>query len=156
MRTPTSAYSRILRRLHSALKAVWEPSPPEPLDDHRTLGQLRYSAGFTRRRLGPRSDPVVRRMRQLTGELSRLRREVDLLCAPVHGDYKLGNAVEPSVAQAADIAALLVTPLLIDRHAARLPSSPASASPLNEQLSEPGQTARQHTLTSAEGARNAR
>ena len=44
-----------LGRLHAALKAVWEPSPPEPLDDHRTLGQLRYSVGFTRRRLGPRS-----------------------------------------------------------------------------------------------------
>jgi Ser/Thr protein kinase RdoA (MazF antagonist) len=83
-----------LGRLHAALQAVWEPSPPEPLDDHRTLGQLRYSAGFTRRRLGPRSEPVVRRMRQLTGELSRLRKEVELPCAPIHGDYKLGNAVE--------------------------------------------------------------
>ena len=60
-----------LGRLHSALKAVWEPSPPEPLDDHRTFGQLRYSVGFTRRRLGPRSEPVVYRMRQLTGELSK-------------------------------------------------------------------------------------
>jgi hypothetical protein len=52
-----------LGRLHTALKAVWEPSPPEPLDDHRTFGQLRYSVGFTRRRLGPRSEPVVHRMR---------------------------------------------------------------------------------------------
>ena len=60
-RTPASACSR-LGRVHTALKAVWEPSPPEPLDDHRTFGQLRYSAGFTRRRLGPRSEPVVRRM----------------------------------------------------------------------------------------------
>jgi Ser/Thr protein kinase RdoA (MazF antagonist) len=85
-----------LGRLHTALKAVWEPSPPEPLDDHRTLGQLRYSVGFTRRRLGPRSEPVVRRMRQLTGELSQLRKEVELPCAPIHGDYKLGNAVELS------------------------------------------------------------
>jgi Ser/Thr protein kinase RdoA (MazF antagonist) len=83
-----------LGRVHTALKAAWEPSPPEPLDNHRTLGQLRYSAGFTRRRLGPRSEPVVRRMRQLNGELSRLRKEVELPCAPIHGDYKLGNAGE--------------------------------------------------------------
>jgi Ser/Thr protein kinase RdoA (MazF antagonist) len=83
-----------LGRVHTALRAVWEPSPPEPFDDHRTFGQLRYSAGFTRRRLGPHSEPVVRRMRQLTGELSRLRKEVDLPCTPIHGDYKLGNVVE--------------------------------------------------------------
>ena len=83
-----------LGRVHTALKAVWEPGPPEPLDDHRTFGQLRYSAGFTRRRLGPRSEPVVRRMRQLTGELSKLGKEVELPCAPIHGDYKLGNAGE--------------------------------------------------------------
>jgi hypothetical protein len=81
-----------LGRFHAALKAVWEPSPPEPLDDHRTLGQLRYSVGFTRRRLGPGSEPVVHRMRQLTGELSKLRKEVELPCAPIHGDYKLSNA----------------------------------------------------------------
>jgi hypothetical protein len=67
-----------LGRLHAALKAVWEPSPPEPLDDHRTFGHLRYSVGFTRCRLGPRSEPVVRRMRQLTGELSKLRKGVEL------------------------------------------------------------------------------
>ena len=85
-----------LGRLHTALTAVWEPGPPEPLDDHRTLGQLRYSVGFTRRRLGPRSEPVVRRMRQLTGELSNLRMEVELPCIPIHGDYKLGNAGELS------------------------------------------------------------
>jgi Ser/Thr protein kinase RdoA (MazF antagonist) len=83
-----------LGRVHTALKAVWEPSPPEPLDDHRTFGQLRYSAGFTRRRLGPDSEPAVRRMRQLTGELSKLRKEVELPYAPIHGDYKLGNAGE--------------------------------------------------------------
>jgi len=83
-----------LGRLHTALKLVWEPSPPEPLDDHRTLGQLRYSVGFTRRRLGPPSEPVVRRMRQLTGELSKLRTGLELPCAPIHGDYKLGNAAE--------------------------------------------------------------
>lgn len=85
-----------LGHLHAALGAVWEPSPPEPLDDHRTFGQLRYSVGFTRRRLGPDSDPVVRRMRLLTGEPSRRRREVELPFAPIHGDYKLGNAGEVS------------------------------------------------------------
>jgi len=83
-----------LGRLHAALKAVWEPGPPEPLDDHRTFGQLRYSAGFTRRRLGPRSEPAVHRMRQLTGELAQLRKQVELPCTPIHGDYKLGNAAE--------------------------------------------------------------
>jgi Ser/Thr protein kinase RdoA (MazF antagonist) len=85
-----------LGRVHTALIAVWEPSPPEPLDDHRTFGQLRYSVGFTRRRLGTRSEPVVDRMRQLTGELSRLRKEVELPLAPIHGDFKLGNAGELS------------------------------------------------------------
>src|SRR4051812_25859625 len=98
-RADEDSYVRLfeeLGRLHTALEAVREPSPPEPLDDHRTFGQLRYSVGFTRRRLGPRSEPVVRRMRQLTGELSNLRKEVDLPCAPIHGDYKLGNAGELS------------------------------------------------------------
>jgi Ser/Thr protein kinase RdoA (MazF antagonist) len=98
-RADEDSYARLfeeLGRLHTALKAVWEPGPPECLDDHRTLGQLRYSVGFTRRRLGPRSEPVVRRMRQLTGELSKLRKEVELPCTPIHGDYKLGNAVELS------------------------------------------------------------
>ena len=85
-----------LGRVHTALKAVWEPSPPEPLDDHRTFGQLRYSVGFTRRRLGPGSEPVIRRMRQLTGELSKLRNAVELPCTPIHGDYKLGNTGELS------------------------------------------------------------
>ncbi len=83
-----------LGRFHTALNAVWEPSPPEPLDNHRTFGQLRHSIGFTRRRLGPRSEPLVDRMRQLTGELSKLRKEVELPCAPIHGDYKLGNTGE--------------------------------------------------------------
>lgn len=82
--------------LHTAFKAVWEPGPPEPLDDHRTFGQLRYSVGFTRRRLGPRSEPVVGRMRQLTGELSKLRKGLELPCTPIHGDYKLGNTGELS------------------------------------------------------------
>ncbi len=35
-------------------------------------------------------------MRQLTGELSKLRKEVELPCIPIHGDYKLGNAGELS------------------------------------------------------------
>jgi Ser/Thr protein kinase RdoA (MazF antagonist) len=35
-------------------------------------------------------------MRQLTGELSELRKEVELPCTPIHGDYKLGNAGELS------------------------------------------------------------
>ena len=85
-----------LGRFHAALRAVWEPGPPEPLDDHRTFGQLRYAIGFTRRRLGPGSEPVVRRMRRLTGEISELRKEVELPCAPIHGDYKLGNLGELS------------------------------------------------------------
>ena len=94
-RADEDAYVRLfeeLGRVHTALKAVWEPSPPEPLDDHRTLGQVRYSVGFTRRKLGPRSEPVVHRMRQLTGELSRLRKGLELPCTPIHGDYKPGNA----------------------------------------------------------------
>src|SRR3954466_3253403 len=67
-----------LGRVHTALRAVWEPGPPEPLDDHRTFGQLRPSVGFPRRRLGPESEPVVQRMRELSGELSKLRKEVEL------------------------------------------------------------------------------
>jgi Ser/Thr protein kinase RdoA (MazF antagonist) len=96
-RADEGPYDRLfeeLGRLHTALEAVWEPSPPEPLDDHRTFGQLGHSVGFTRRRLGSRSEPVVHRMRQLTRELSKLRKEVELPCAPIHGDYKLGNAGE--------------------------------------------------------------
>jgi Ser/Thr protein kinase RdoA (MazF antagonist) len=95
--TTQDSYVRLfeeLGRLHTALKAVWEPSPPDPLDDHRTFGQLRYSVGFTRRRLGPRSEPVVRRMRQLTGDLSKLRKGLELPCTPIHGDYRLHNVGE--------------------------------------------------------------
>lgn len=83
-----------LGRVHTALKAVWEPGPPEPLDDHRTLAQLRNSIAFTRRRLGPASEPVVQRMRQLTSELAQLRKGVELPVAPIHGDYKLSNVGE--------------------------------------------------------------
>jgi len=81
-----------LGRVHTALAEVWSPGPPEPLDDHRTFGQLRSSVGFTRRRLGPGSEPVVRRMRGLARELSRLRNDVDLPGAPIHGDFKLANS----------------------------------------------------------------
>jgi Ser/Thr protein kinase RdoA (MazF antagonist) len=35
-------------------------------------------------------------MRQLTGELSRLRKGLELPCAPIHGDYKLSNVGELS------------------------------------------------------------
>lgn len=99
VRPPATADSCIrlfteLGRVHAALAAVWEPEPPAPFDDHMTLGQLRYSIGFTRRRLGPGSEPVVARMRKLTRELAALRQEVELPCAPIHGDFKLGNAGE--------------------------------------------------------------
>ncbi|MDX6481074.1 MAG: hypothetical protein QOG85_1584 [Gaiellaceae bacterium] len=83
-----------LGRVHTALRASWEPHPPEPLDDHKTFGQLRYSIGLTRRRLGPRSEPVVRRLRTLARELVHLRKDVELPCAPIHGDYKLDNVGE--------------------------------------------------------------
>src|SRR4051794_5513826 len=98
-RADEDSYVRLfeeLGRVHTALRAVWEPGPPEPLDDHRTFGQLRHSVGFTRRRLGPESEPVVQRMRQLSGELSKLRKQVELPSTPIHGDYKLGNAGELS------------------------------------------------------------
>jgi Ser/Thr protein kinase RdoA (MazF antagonist) len=81
-----------LGHLHTALEAVWEPAPPEPLDDHRTFAQLRYSVGFTRRKLGPGGEGVVERMRRLIAELSALRKGLELPCAPIHGDFKLGNA----------------------------------------------------------------
>ena len=97
-RADEDSYVRLfeeLGRLHSALKAVWEPSPPEPLDDHKRSANC-VTRSASRRRLGPRSEPVVHRMRQLTGELSKLRKEVELPCTPIHGDYKLGNAGELS------------------------------------------------------------
>jgi Ser/Thr protein kinase RdoA (MazF antagonist) len=83
-----------LGRLHAGLRATWEPDLPEPLDDHRTHRQLHYWLGFTRRRLGPGAEPVVRRARLLLDELARARRGLDLPHAPIHGDYKLGNAVQ--------------------------------------------------------------
>lgn len=100
-RADEDSYVRLFEELghvHAAFTAAWEPGPPEMVNTHDdvTFGQLRYSIGFTRRRLGPRSQPVVHRMRQLTGELSKLRNEVELPCAPIHGDYKLGNVGELS------------------------------------------------------------
>ena len=96
-RADEDSYLRLfeeLGRVHTALRAAWEPGPPEPRDDHRTLGQLRQSIGFTRRRLGPDSEAVVARMRHLTGEIAALRTDVDLPCAPIHGDYRLHNVGE--------------------------------------------------------------
>lgn len=81
-----------LGRLHAGLRATWDPGMPQPLDDHRTHRQLHYWLGFTRRRLGPGAEPVVRRARALLDELGQARRGVDLPRAPIHGDYKLGNA----------------------------------------------------------------
>ena len=103
-RPPPAAEGSYLRlfeelgRFHTALKAAWEPSPPRLLASHDdlTFGQLRYSIGFTRRRLGPRGDPLVHRMRLLAGELSTLREGLHLPCAPIHGDFKLGNMGELS------------------------------------------------------------
>ncbi len=85
-----------LGRLHAGLRAAWEPDLPEPLDDHRTHRQLHYWLGFTRRGLGAGAEPVVRRAKLLLDELGRARRGVDLPRAPIHGDYKLGNAVQLS------------------------------------------------------------
>jgi Ser/Thr protein kinase RdoA (MazF antagonist) len=81
-----------LGRFHSALRATWQPDLPEPYDDARTHRQLHYWLGFTRRRLGPRAEPVVRRARLLLHELSRAGHDIELPVAPIHGDYKLGNA----------------------------------------------------------------
>ena len=85
-----------LGRLHAGLCATWEPDLPQPLDDHRTSRQLHYWLGFTRRRLGRGVEPVVRRAKLLLDELSRARRGIGLPLASIHGDYKLGNAVQLS------------------------------------------------------------
>jgi Ser/Thr protein kinase RdoA (MazF antagonist) len=83
-----------LGRLHTALNAAWDPGPPEPMDDHKSIAQLNYSIDDTRERLGPGSGPVVQRMRQLAAELAKLRKDVELPAAPIHGDFKLGNVGE--------------------------------------------------------------
>jgi Ser/Thr protein kinase RdoA (MazF antagonist) len=80
-----------LGRLHTGLRAAWDPGLPGPLDDHRTRRQLLYWLGFTRRRLGPAAEPVTRRARLLLDELSKARDGTVLPRAPVHGDYKLAN-----------------------------------------------------------------
>jgi len=85
-----------LGRVHAGLRAAWEPDLPEPYDDHRTHRQLHYWLGFTRRRLGAGAEPVVRRAKLLLDELGKARRGVELPRAPIHGDYKLGNAVQLS------------------------------------------------------------
>lgn len=99
------AYLRLfeeLGRLHGALRRVWADMPDYPRSSHgRTIPQpdiegarARYWLRFTRRRLGPASESVVRRAWRLHTELSAARVGVELPRGPIHGDYKLGNAVE--------------------------------------------------------------
>ena len=57
-RADEGSYVRLfeeLGRVHTALQAVWEPSPPEPLDDHRTFGQLSWPGRGAEARPGPHS-----------------------------------------------------------------------------------------------------
>lgn len=99
------SYTRLFKelgRLHCALGRVWTDMPDYPRARHgRTIPQpdiegarARYWLGFTRHRLGPTSEPVVRRARRLLEEISAARGGVELPRGPIHGDYKLGNAVE--------------------------------------------------------------
>src|SRR5262249_45338109 len=84
-----------LGRLHAGLRATWEPDLPHPLDT-TVPTSWHYWLGFTRRRVGPRAEPVVRRAKLLLDELGKARRGVELPLGPIHGDYKLGNAVQLS------------------------------------------------------------
>ena len=95
-RSRTCGSSRNSGRLHAGLRATWEPDLPQPLDDHRTHRQLHYWLGFTRRRLGPEAEPGGASLKLLLDELGKARRGIDLPRAPIHGDYKLGNAVQLS------------------------------------------------------------
>jgi len=96
VRRPWATRGRVagLRRLRERLqRAGIRVARPVPI-----LGreQLHYWLGFTRRRLGAGAEPVVRRAKLLLDELGRARRGVELPLAPIHGDYKLGNAVQLS------------------------------------------------------------
>jgi Ser/Thr protein kinase RdoA (MazF antagonist) len=80
-----------LGRLHAGLRATWEPELPHPVDTTEPTS-WHYWLGFTRRRLGAGAEPVVRRAKLLVEELGKARRGLELPLAPIHGDYKLGNA----------------------------------------------------------------
>ena len=79
-----------LGRLHAGLRATWEPALPHPVDT-TVPTSWHYWLGFTRRRLGARAEPVVRRAKLLLEELVKARRGLELPLAPIHGDYKLEN-----------------------------------------------------------------
>jgi hypothetical protein len=80
-----------LGRVHAGLRAAWEPDLPHPVDTTEPTA-WHYWLGFTRRRLGPGAEPVVRRAELLLEELGKARRGLELPLAPIHGDYKLANA----------------------------------------------------------------
>jgi Ser/Thr protein kinase RdoA (MazF antagonist) len=88
------SYLRLLEelgRLHAGLRATWELELPHPVDSTEPTS-WHYWLGFTRRRLGAGAEPVVRRAELLLEELGKARRGLELPLAPIHGDYKLGNA----------------------------------------------------------------
>jgi Ser/Thr protein kinase RdoA (MazF antagonist) len=88
------SYLRLLEelgRLHAGLRATWELELPHPVDSTEPTS-WHYWLGFTRRRLGAGAEPVVRRAKLLVEELGKARRGLELPLAPIHGDYKLGNA----------------------------------------------------------------
>ncbi len=93
-RTPTCAYSR-----SSGVYTRRSRQPGSPARPHlSTTTGPSASCGTRPASHAAGSDPAARRSssgsRRLTGELSRLRKEVELPCAPIHGDYKLGNVGE--------------------------------------------------------------
>ena len=86
-RTPRPPIRGARTRSHCAQSSLGAqpartPRRPQNLRPAALLGRLHTPQAR------PRSEPVVHRMRQLTGELSKLRKEVELPCAPIHGDYK--------------------------------------------------------------------